>query len=202
MSMHINIFVLLILFSQMIYSKVCPDKEYIKYKSLSFVRKGFKSAYAFNPKTKEAECELGIDTYIYNKYNKKKNSKPIKIIGIVTGIREIGGKFLIIHAFAGAHNGVVYFFNKKTFVRDEGIIYILEPIKIDKKNNYFFSNMGESIFVNTKLGAKNMMIEVLVYNMDNNKSIKLQKYKMYNSNGNISFQKQENKERKQIFINQ
>ena len=75
-----------------VYASECPDEEYIKYKNISFVHKGFVSLYDIDPKTKKGKCDLRAETYLYNKSSNK--NKPILVGDEVVRIKEYGSDII------------------------------------------------------------------------------------------------------------
>ena len=167
------------LLGQNLYADKCPNNEYIKYDTnnfnLSFIHKGFISPQLINPKTKKAECDLSLETYLYNKSTKV----PQKIIlydGVI-GIKEYGADLIAISTYAGAHSGMLYFFKKDK----NGY---LKKVKIKNETYPFCSNMGTSIYI-FENGEREKMystLEVEVHDLsDDRKAVVIRRYRLNRS---------------------
>ena len=171
--------VLLFLLSQNLYADKCPNNEYIKYETnnfkLSFIHKGFIPPQLINPKTKKAECDISLETYLYNKSTKP----PQKIILYdgVTGIKEYGADLIAISTYAGAHSGMLYFFKKDK----NGY---LKEVEIQNETYPFCSNMGSSIYI-FEHGEKETIystLEVEVHDLsDDRKAVVVRRYRLNKS---------------------
>ncbi len=175
----VSIFFIIFFLNQIAYAKECPDKEYIRYKQLSFVHKGFVSPYLIDAKTKKGMCDLRAETYLYNK--SLDNSKAILVGDSVVGIKEYGGGIIAIFSTLGSHGGEVLFLKQEIVDKDQyPNKFKLIPIKIENEGDAFYSNMGNSIsvLVSYQLTKRYPTLEVVTYNIQNRTKLVTKRYKL------------------------
>jgi len=124
---------LLCLLSFNLYAKNCSNKKYIDFNGTIWKLKAYHK-YFLHKITQECEEEWTTILYFQGKKNK------FFIDGHISSIQS-QEKRLLIKTFTGAHSGKLYTF----ILNKQGRVLLVPIIENNKKQKYFFSDLGERI---------------------------------------------------------